>query len=298
MPETIEYRSLPQYDGYRFGSDGSFWSQHRPFGQERGEWRQLKGSLGPEGYIIVRLKRASGRKCDYRPLHQLILEAFVGPRPCGYEACHNDGNKTNNAALNLRWDTRSENMLDRGRHGYEPRKTSAATRNEIRRRYGDGEPIEKLQQRFGLSLRRIQAIGRGEVSRREVSRVATRPRGFTTEFGRRLDGILKTRRVGRSELARTAGVGRNTIDEWIHAGAMPNSKALMAIAVHLGISVDYLLGLADGPTAVVPFDAMPAPAGRAVLKEIDAVIEAIGPAEALRRLALNSPRRRPQPSGA
>jgi hypothetical protein len=50
-------------------------------------------------------------------VHKLVLEAFVGPRPDGMEACHWDGDRTNAALSNLRWDTRLNNALDRKRHG-------------------------------------------------------------------------------------------------------------------------------------------------------------------------------------
>ncbi len=44
-------------------------------------------------------------------IHRLVLEAFVGPRPEGYEANHKDGNKLNNCVENLEWVSHSENML-------------------------------------------------------------------------------------------------------------------------------------------------------------------------------------------
>ena len=52
-----------------------------------------------------------------RYVHRLVLESFVGPRPERMEACHNDGNPTNNHVDNLRWDTRSENVKDAVKHG-------------------------------------------------------------------------------------------------------------------------------------------------------------------------------------
>jgi len=61
----------------------------------------------------------SGRYCEVRlwcegkvstrKIHQLVLEAFTGPRPLGYEANHKDGNKQNNWHNNLEWITPSEN---------------------------------------------------------------------------------------------------------------------------------------------------------------------------------------------
>ena len=49
--------------------------------------------------------------------HKAVLEAFVGKRPKGMEACHNDGNPFNNRLDNLRWDTPRNNQLDRVKHG-------------------------------------------------------------------------------------------------------------------------------------------------------------------------------------
>jgi len=53
----------------------------------------------------------------HKLVHRLVLEAFAGPCPDGMEACHGDGDPTNNRRLNLRWDTRSSNQLDTVRHG-------------------------------------------------------------------------------------------------------------------------------------------------------------------------------------
>lgn len=50
-------------------------------------------------------------------VHRLVLAAFVGPRPEGMEACHNDGDAGNNRLSNLRWDTHAANNADRRRHG-------------------------------------------------------------------------------------------------------------------------------------------------------------------------------------
>lgn len=52
-----------------------------------------------------------------RLLHHLVLEAFIGPRPDGTEACHYDGDATNNRLSNLRWDSHVENEKDKMRHG-------------------------------------------------------------------------------------------------------------------------------------------------------------------------------------
>ena len=59
-------------------------------------------------------------------IHSLVLEAFVGPRPEGYVACHNNGIPTDNRAENLRWDTQANNNNDKITHG-----TSKKITNEM-----------------------------------------------------------------------------------------------------------------------------------------------------------------------
>lgn len=45
-------------------------------------------------------------------VHNLVLEAFVGPRPPGMECRHLDSNKLNNRLYNICWGTKSQNALD------------------------------------------------------------------------------------------------------------------------------------------------------------------------------------------
>jgi len=52
-----------------------------------------------------------------RYIHQLVAEAFLGPRPEGMDVAHWDGKPGHNAASNLRYASRSENQLDMRRHG-------------------------------------------------------------------------------------------------------------------------------------------------------------------------------------
>lgn len=55
--------------------------------------------------------------CATRRIHNLVLEAFVGPRPEGMVACHNNGRRDDLRASNLRWDSQSANLFDAVKHG-------------------------------------------------------------------------------------------------------------------------------------------------------------------------------------
>lgn len=52
-----------------------------------------------------------------RKVHVAVLEAFVGPRPEGMQALHNNGDPSDNTVENLRWGTASDNMKDKSLHG-------------------------------------------------------------------------------------------------------------------------------------------------------------------------------------
>lgn len=69
--------------------------------------------VGPRWAVVL----YKDGKRHHSPVHQLVLKAFIGPRPDGYDACHCDGDRDNNRLDNLRWDTRSANTLDQVAHG-------------------------------------------------------------------------------------------------------------------------------------------------------------------------------------
>lgn len=78
--------------------------------------RLMRGSPDGENYIVVVLTAAGvdgapGRRLPER-MHVLVLEAFVGPRPSGVDACHANDIPTDNRLVNLRWDVRSANRAD------------------------------------------------------------------------------------------------------------------------------------------------------------------------------------------
>ena len=82
--------------------------------------RRIRGGMRKTGrtafgHVSVTLI-SDGRKFT-KLVHTLVLEAFVGARPRGMEACHNNGDPGDNTLGNLRWDTHKENVRDTIRHG-------------------------------------------------------------------------------------------------------------------------------------------------------------------------------------
>lgn len=80
---------------------------------QNGATRLVRGRVmrpsvkGPGGYLVLNIGRG-----NLRHVAHLVAEAFIGPRPAGMDVCHLDCDPTNNAASNLRYDTRTGNMAD------------------------------------------------------------------------------------------------------------------------------------------------------------------------------------------
>lgn len=123
MGEQIEeWRAVVGYEGlYEVSSLGNVRSLDRYVPCRGGKLRLHRGKVlarlwAPKvGRHLIDLY-SEGVRC-MRPIGTLVAEAFIGPRPPGYELCHNNGDSSNDSVGNLRWDTRAENMRDRVRHG-------------------------------------------------------------------------------------------------------------------------------------------------------------------------------------
>ena len=77
--------------------------------------RILKACPDKDGYLHVGL--AMNGHTATQSVHQLMMLAFVGPRPVDLEIRHFDGNHLHNLLENLRYGTSSENSMDTVRHG-------------------------------------------------------------------------------------------------------------------------------------------------------------------------------------
>lgn len=117
-------------------------------------------------YVRIRLRSSAGHHEE--TVHQMVLRAFVGPRPDGAHACHNNGDTSDNRLVNLRWDTASANQMDKVRHGTMARgsrngfaKLTEAQVRDIRSELAAGTGPTALSRRFGASRVHVQHIRRG-----------------------------------------------------------------------------------------------------------------------------------------
>lgn len=165
---SIEYRPIEGFPGYRVGSDGSVWSCWWPSSTGASmmeKWRKLKPFVhkkrGPgRTYLCVDIVR-EGKRHSFLA-HRLILESFVGLRPEGMECRHLDGNPFNNALANLCWGTKAENTADTRKFERFHTKLTAEQVNEIRVRYAAGGITQQnLAAMFGTTRPNVSNIING-----------------------------------------------------------------------------------------------------------------------------------------
>jgi len=107
--QAENWRSLPGWEGlYEVSDLGRI--------KNTKTQRLLNGYKDHKGYVRVNLPAPdTKRKQQNRLLHQLVLEAFVGPRPEGMVSLHGAKGVSDNSVSNLSWGTQYQNIQDRKR---------------------------------------------------------------------------------------------------------------------------------------------------------------------------------------
>jgi hypothetical protein len=119
------WKSIRGYDGwYEVSNQGRVrsWKTGGPHTARSDSPRILKLKVDKDGYPSIVIKH-QGKNRSHR-VSRLVLETFIGPSP-DRQACHNNGDKTDNRLSNLRWDTPSGNTSDKLIHGTQPLGTGA-----------------------------------------------------------------------------------------------------------------------------------------------------------------------------
>lgn len=108
-------RQIPEAFNYYITNNGEIYSYARchirkPY--------KIKHYPNNYGYPRVGLY-VNGRLRHYL-VHRLVLSAFVGPCPIGFDGLHKDDNPSNCNLSNLYWGTKKENYADMIKHGKRP----------------------------------------------------------------------------------------------------------------------------------------------------------------------------------
>jgi len=165
------WKEVPGFPGYEVSNRGQVRSfkGRSPGGYKAAGWelksspqRILKQRIN-KGYCKVALS-IEGKLFNIST-HRLVLLAFIGPCPPEMEACHNDGDRTNNHLCNLRWDTKRSNWGDRHNHGTatlgEKNGLSKLTKGQVvrmRELYSEGFSQDRIGEMFSVSQHAVHNI--------------------------------------------------------------------------------------------------------------------------------------------
>ncbi len=155
-PFFMDLQPIPGYDGY-FASRCGCIVSHRKY-----KPTVLKPSSHTMGYRQVGLRTDSG-KFKTQLVHQMVLLAWVGPRPYGAVVNHINGDKTDNRLENLEYCSQSENMAHACRLGLSPKPPTRRGRNapkaklceeqvlKLRAMACEGVRVKELAEAFGVT---------------------------------------------------------------------------------------------------------------------------------------------------
>lgn len=159
------WKEIPGFEGYYEVSDlGRVRSMDREVKCGYGRIRVsigkiLKPGTDVHGRLFVNLSKEN--KAKPIKIHRLVALAFIGERPTGYQVCHINGNSNDNRLINLKYDTRSENMNDMYRYGGKNGRGKLTIEQvlEIRRLFNTGKYYQKdLAKLFGVTQTQVSSI--------------------------------------------------------------------------------------------------------------------------------------------
>lgn len=112
------------------------------------------------GYLGVTLQHNGVLRTS--DVHLLVAKAFLGPCPAGFQCAHNDGDRTNCRADNLRWDSCANNNADKRKHGTrqvgERHGHAKLTEKQVLEVLADNRTQTEIAMAYGVSQSNISRI--------------------------------------------------------------------------------------------------------------------------------------------
>lgn len=162
------WKDIPEYEGrYQASTMGRIRSVDRVIlcsGEKmKAHYRKWKGKVLRPGRFCKagHLSVVLGHKANGSPVHQLVALTFLGPCPDGMEVLHCNGNPEDNRVSNLRYGTRTENILDVFYQGKRWRKLNLKEVGEIKFALCCGFKGSELSRAYQVSQNTISRIKHG-----------------------------------------------------------------------------------------------------------------------------------------
>lgn len=161
--ENEIWKDIPGHPGYQVSDRGNVRSVDRykeVYARGKLQRRLYRGRLlKPAAYCKTgHLSLPLGRGCNGIPVHQLVLSAFEGPCPEGMEVLHKNGVSTDNRFENLRYGSRTENILDTYIDGGSWRKLTTDDVHQIRDLRAFGFRLTEIAEWYSISAATVSSI--------------------------------------------------------------------------------------------------------------------------------------------
>ncbi len=159
IPEPYDVRPVADYPGYYVTTTGQV------LGKRSDTRAGLAEDVGTFGHRRVTMHRDGCRPSGDRLLvHRLVLAAFVRPARTREQACHRNGDPSDNRLSNLYWGSPEDNWSDRLKHGdgRSYAKLDEGQVAEIRRRSSEGQSAYAIAKDYPVSDTQVRNICRGD----------------------------------------------------------------------------------------------------------------------------------------
>ena len=143
------WKTIPTYPNYEVSDLGEV--------RRIGKARLLKLTTKQGKHPYQRANLCINGKSKTCAVHRLVLQAFVGPCPDGYECLHLDDNPRNNKLENLKWGTTKENHSTINRKGEHNGRAKLTVKDVVFIRSYTG-PLKELVECFNVSYQYLANI--------------------------------------------------------------------------------------------------------------------------------------------
>ncbi len=156
---TEIWKPIPGFDGYEVSDLGRVRSYRIRGSHKLSNTPHVLKSGIYNGYHAVNLGKGQLKR-----VHCLVLLTFIGPRPEGIKALHEDDNKDNNRLDNLYYGTSSDNTQDmiRNHNGIHPRRKHTVKkapifikRDDFIEAYNSSDSPKEVVEKLGLKLKTV-----------------------------------------------------------------------------------------------------------------------------------------------
>lgn len=155
MDQSENWKTIVGFDEYEVSD----------LGRVRRAGRLLRAHASrKKPYLVVGLCK-DGKRHPFA-IHRLVMDAFIGLLPTGFDRSHIDGNEKNNAASNLVFEVHVDNNRRKIEHGTDP----AGERNPNPKKI-TGADVAGIMEAASRGLKQSQIMKKFKVSRATVYRV-------------------------------------------------------------------------------------------------------------------------------